>query len=67
MKLSDLSLADLKAAGEYVEKLKTERIQDLKSQGISSEDDRAYKSWNKLAFDIRNNLFSRLIKLRSKD
>lgn len=62
--LNELSIADLKAAGEYVEKMKGERVQDLKSQGVQSKDDNVYQELDKLSFDIHTNLFSRLMKLK---
>ncbi|RTY78013.1 hypothetical protein EKL97_14595 [Flavobacterium sp. LS1P28] len=62
--LKELSIADLKAAGEYVEKLKSERIDDLKSQGIDRKTDKPLEELDKLEFDIHTILFSRLMKLK---
>jgi hypothetical protein len=62
--LKDLSIADLKAAGEYLEKLKSERIDDLKSQGIDRKTDKSLQEMDKLEFDINTILFARLMKLK---
>lgn len=62
--LKELSIADLKAAGEYVEKLKSERIDYLKSQGIDRKTDKPLQELDKLEFDIHTILFSRLMKLK---
>ena len=61
--LKDLSIADLKSAVDYTEKLKSERLDDIKHQGINSKDDKACKAYDKLGFEIHNELFSRLMKL----
>ncbi len=65
-KFDELSIADLIAAEEYVQKLKNERSEDLKSQGIDIKDDNGYESWDKLSYDIHTHLFSRLVKLKNK-
>ena len=62
-KFDQLSIADLKASIDYVNKLKNERLEDLKSTDINSKHDIAFQSLDKLAFDLHNNLFSRLMKL----
>ena len=63
-KFDNLSIADLTAAKEYVEKLKSEHLEDLKSRGIDSKDDFSYTSMDKLTYDIHTHLFSRLMKLK---
>lgn len=65
-RLNELSFADLKAVADYVEKLKSERIEDLKSQGIDRKSDRALQEFDKLEFDVHTNLFSRITKLRKE-
>ena len=64
-KFDNLSFADLKATSEYVEKLKSERLEDLKNHDINSKDDISYTSMDKLAYDIHTHLFSRLMKLKN--
>lgn len=64
--LNSLSLADLKAASEYVEMLKKERIEDLKSQTIDIKTDKILTEFDKLEFDIHNQIFSRINKLRKQ-
>lgn len=63
-KLIDLSIADLKSAADYVEKLKSERLDDIKHIDINSKDDMACQDYDKLGFEIHNELFSRLMKLK---
>lgn len=63
--LNELSLADLKAATDYVEKLKGERLEDIKRQGISSKDDSTFIGLDKLGHNIHSNLFNRLMKLKN--
>ncbi|MEZ0183420.1 hypothetical protein AB9T89_14355 [Flavobacterium oncorhynchi] len=62
--LKEMSFADLKAAGDYVSKLKSERIADLKSQGIDTKTDKGLEEMDKLEFDINTILFGRIIKLK---
>ena len=63
-KFKDLSISDLKSAADYIEKLKRERLDDLKSQEINSKDDKAINDYDQLEFEIHRELFSRLMKLR---
>lgn len=62
--LKEMSFADLKAAGDYVSKLKSERIADLKSQGIQTKVDKGLAEMDKLEFDIQTILFGRIMKLK---
>ena len=64
-KLKDLSIADLKAAADYVEKLKSGRLDDIKYLEIDSKDDNAYKTLDKFEFELNTHLFSRLMKLKN--
>jgi len=63
-KLIDLSIADLKSAADYVEKLKSERLDDIKHLDINSKNDMVCQDYDKLGFEIHNELFSRLMKLK---
>jgi hypothetical protein len=65
-KLAEMSFADLKAAGEYLERIKSDRIKDLKSQGIDIKTDKGLEEMDKLEFDIHNILFMRLMKLKKQ-
>ena len=62
--LKEMSFADLKAAAEYLEKLKNERIEDLKSQGMDTKTNKGLEDMGKLEYDIHTALFSRLMKLK---
>ena len=62
--LKDLSFADLKSAADFVEKLKRERLDDIKTLGIKSLDDKQCQDYDQLEFAIHRELFSRLMKLR---
>ncbi len=64
LKLKELSIADLKAAGEYIEKLMREHLNDIKNRDVNSENDYSYNSLKKLGFDIHEHLFYRIIKLK---
>ena len=62
--LKDLSIADLKSAADFVEKLKKERLDDIKHLGIKSKDDKQSQDYDQLEFVIHRELFSRLMNLR---
>jgi len=62
-KLEKLSIADLKASKEYVEKLKLERSDHLKNTNIGLDDDISYQKLDKLDYDLHNQILSRLMKL----
>ena len=64
--LTEMSFADLKAAGEYLERVKSDRIKDLKSQGIDTKTDKGVEEMYKLEFDIHTILFGRLMKLKKQ-
>lgn len=63
-KLSEMSFADLKAALEYLEKQKSERIGDLNSQGLEIKGEKGLEEIEKLEFLIHTDLQKRLIKLK---
>ncbi|QCX38173.1 hypothetical protein FF125_06915 [Aureibaculum algae] len=64
-KLEKLTIADLKSGKDYVEKLKLERLDYLKNTDIDSNDDIGFQQLDKLDFDLHNQLFARLMKLRT--
>lgn len=64
--LAEMSFADLKAAAEYLERVKSDRIEDLKSQGIDRKADKGLEEMDKLEFEIHTVLFGRLMKLKKQ-
>jgi len=57
-------MADIKAAIDYLEKLKKERLDFIKNQNIDSKEDDAYRDLDHLQFNLHQNLFKRLMKLK---
>lgn len=62
-KLENLSIADTKALLDFVNESKSERLKDLKDEGIKSKDDKQFNDWDKLAFHLNNRLFSNAMKI----
>lgn len=65
MDLEKLSISDLIALADYVQKLRVERINDLKSQDLEWSNDKSTKDFEKLEFDIHTRLFSIIVKLKN--
>ncbi|CAZ98051.1 hypothetical protein [Zobellia galactanivorans] len=66
MKIADLSIADCKSAIDFIEELKNNRLELLKTQDLDSNKDDTIKSLHELQYNIRNSLFKRLMKMRTK-
>lgn len=65
MELEKLSISDLIALADYVQKLRVERIDDLKSQDLEFSNDKSIKDFERLEFDIHTRLFSIIVKLKN--
>lgn len=55
-----LTFADLKAVGEYIANLKSERTVDLKSQRVNIKEDERLKELDKLEFKFHIHLNSKI-------
>ncbi|NNE78555.1 MAG: hypothetical protein HKN31_15945 [Pricia sp.] len=66
MNITDLSIADCKSAIDFIDELKGNRLESLKMQDLDSNKDDTYNSLHELQFNIRNSLFKRLMKMRTK-
>lgn len=62
--LSEMSFADLKAAIEYLERIKSDKIKDMKSQGLDIKNDKGLEEMDRLEFEIHTTLFTRLMRLK---
>lgn len=65
--LSNLSIADLKAALEFVQEQKKDRITDLKEQQLDTKNDVGLNRLDKLEFEIHQVLFGRIVQLSKQD
>lgn len=61
--LKSLSIADLKATLDYVEKLKKEHLDDLTSQGEDTKNNRVIEKYDRLEFLAHRELFERINQL----
>jgi hypothetical protein len=64
MKLSELSIADLKAGLDYIEKQKADRIDSLKEEGLDTKEDIGLKTLSQIEFDLSRTLDTKILRFK---
>lgn len=64
MKLSELSIADLKAGLDYLSQQKSERITSLREEGEDTKEDIGLKTYSQIEFDFSREIDKRIMEFK---